>query len=261
MGTANLLEAARTVRSVRAIVVITSDKCYESRDWRRGNREEDPMGGNDPYSASKGCAELVVASYRRSFFGGPLACAAVASVRAGNVIGGGDWAGRPDCAGCDSGDLRWQSLDRAQARGCSAMAACARSAGRLSDAGRAAVRRRGEGWAEAWNFGPDHGRWWTVAELVDKVFRRWGSGTWQAEPQENSFHEVRFLGLDSSKARARLGWQPRLSLDDAIALTVGWYRTALRGPGENLFEVACEHIRGYMKAPVTEPHAVLKSRR
>lgn len=228
MGTINVLEAVRRTPSVRAVVIVTSDKCYENREWVWGYREQDPMGGYDPYSASKGCAELVTSSYRRSFFGEG---AAVASVRAGNVIGGGDWAvdrivpdiiravskGEPVLVRSPNAVRPWQHV-------------CEPLHGYMMLAERLYAGERE--FAEGWNFGPNDEGATTVGRLVDSVCRQWGRGaSWEKDPNAHP-HEANYLKLDCSKARARLGWRPRLNVSQALEWTVEWYRDCLGGADE-----------------------------
>jgi CDP-glucose 4,6-dehydratase len=231
MGTVHLLEAVRGCPEVRVVVNVTSDKCYENREWDRGYREGDPMGGYDPYSSSKGCAELVTAAYRNSFFGTKNASTpALASARAGNVIGGGDWSTDrivPDfvCATVRDEPLRvrnpkairpWQHvLDPLS--------------GYLTLAEQ--LWKGGAAFASAWNFGPDDRDARPVEMLADKLTSLWGQpARWIADPGPH-VHEAHFLKLDSSKARAQLGWKPRLGLDNALAWTVEWYKACASGVG------------------------------
>jgi CDP-glucose 4,6-dehydratase len=220
MGTVNVLEAARAQPETRAVVVVTSDKCYENREWPWGYRENEAMGGHDPYSSSKGCAELVTAAYRRSFAGAGVG---IASARAGNVIGGGDWATDriiPDFVRAVSrgqplrvrnpGAVRpWQHV-------LEPLAGYLLLAERLFDE----PTRFGEGW----NFGPADGDAQPVSWVVDRFARNWGQGvTWQADPGPHP-HEANFLKLDCSKARNLLEWRPRLSLEQALLWVTDWYR-------------------------------------
>jgi CDP-glucose 4,6-dehydratase len=229
MGTVNVLEAIRSVPSVRAVVVVTSDKCYENREQSGyAYVETDPMGGYDPYSSSKGAAELVTAAYRRSFFARPEA-ANVASARAGNVIGGGDWARDrivPDCiravkAGDDvivrnPGAVRpWQHvLD--PLHGYLALAA-------------ALLGKDGELYAGPFNFGPSPESAVPVAEVVDRLLADW-PGTGRVSPdQTGAPHEARFLMLDWSRAARLLGWAPAWGLGESVDRTAAWWRSSLGG--------------------------------
>lgn len=235
LGTVHLLEAVRNTPSVRSVVVVTSDKCYENQEWPWPYREHEPMGGHDPYSSSKGCAELVTAAYRRSFFhsngrgGHPVA---VASARAGNVIGGGDWALDrlvPDIM------RAWGANDAASEPVIIRNPEAVRPwqhvleplAGYLTLAER--LFADGAAFAEGWNFGPADSDARPVSYLVSELARLWGAGAaWQCvEPEK--IHEAHLLRLDSSKARAQLGWTPRWSLDETLANTVEWYKAFYSG--------------------------------
>jgi CDP-glucose 4,6-dehydratase len=245
-GTVNVLENCRLSGSVKTVVNVTSDKCYENKECSWGYRECDPMGGYDPYSASKGCAELISAAYRTSFFNnaGPRAPEkALATVRAGNVIGGGDWSKDrivPDCirfleAGetiklRSPGAIRpWQHV--------------------LEPLGGylllgAMMKKHGHEYDGAWNFGPDRASTITVGELVGLVIAEWGSGSWESTASDSQAHEAGLLTLDINKARYKLGWVPSLDVQGAVKRTVDWYRACGRGADMGLF--AQEQIRDYM---------------
>ena len=243
MGTVNLLEATRSCPSVRAVVMITSDKCYQNPDTAQAFRETDPMGGRDPYSASKGCAELVTSAYRDSFF---AEGAAVASVRAGNVIGGGDWAL----------DRLLPDMARAVAAG---EVVIVRNPGATRPwqyvleplsgylrLGSLLLGQDGRRYAEAWNFGPtDTGGDRPVRWVVDRFLDGWGAGTWStptnAGPQP---HEDNRLSLDSSKARERLGWAPVWDGPTAVRRAAEWYREYYRAPASAL-ELVEDHLHAY----------------
>lgn len=228
MGTVHVLDAVRRRASVRAAVVVTSDKCYENREWVWGYREDEPMGGYDPYSNSKGCAELATSAYRRSFFGRD-GTARLGSGRAGNVIGGGDWAA----------DRLVPDLIRAVRAGRSTLIrnpAAIRPwqhvleplAGYLALA-EALCGAEGADYAEGFNFGPEPGSERTVGEIADAVCARWGAGAGWTRDTGAHVHEAHFLKLDSSKARARLGWRPRWAFERTLDETVGWYRAQADG--------------------------------
>jgi CDP-glucose 4,6-dehydratase len=227
MGTVHLLEAVRRSEGVRAVVCVTSDKCYENRETSRPYREGDAMGGHDPYSSSKGCAELVTSAYRRSFFAGPDR-AAVATARAGNVIGGGDWARDrlvPDLlngfAAGVSPLVRFPSAVRPWQHVLEPLAGYLRLAEALW---------AGEpGAADGWNFGPDEGDARPVGWIADRLAALWGGGAaWETtgEPQP---HEAHVLRLDCAKARRQLGWRPVWALDEALSQTVAWRRALDEG--------------------------------
>jgi CDP-glucose 4,6-dehydratase len=221
MGTINLLEAVRRTPSVRAVVVVTSDKCYENREWVWAYREDEALGGYDPYSSSKACAEIALAAWRRSFL--QAAGVGVASARAGNVIGGGDWAKHrliPDCiralASGKSIAIRNPQATRPWQHVLEAIGGYMILAERLW-ADRLAV-------AEAWNFGPDNNDVGPVHFLADRVTALWGNDARWMHVDSEVGHEASMLSLDSSKARVRLGWRPRLRLPDALEWTVVWYK-------------------------------------
>jgi CDP-glucose 4,6-dehydratase len=221
MGTAILLEAARAVPSIRAIVVVTSDKCYENDGSVVGYHEDHPMGGHDLYSASKGCAELVTAAYRRSFLAD---CGiAVASARAGNVIGGGDWSedrlipdllmaaadGKVKALRNPSATRPWQFVLE-PLRGYLMLAR--------------ALVEVGPAFAGGWNFGPAPEDAVPVREVARRLRREWDLVRVRETSTQPDLHEAETLVLDCEKARDRLGWSPVLTLDDALSLTVAWYR-------------------------------------
>lgn len=230
MGTVNLLEAVRQTNSVKVILIITSDKCYENKEWLYGYRENDPMGGYDPYSSSKGCAELISAAYRSSYFSkkdfqnnGVV----VASARAGNVIGGGDWAldrlipdimnaiiqKRPVVIRNPNAIRPWQHvMEPLEGYLC------------LVEK----LWKHGPEYAEGWNFGPNDEDCKPVSWIVTNLTRLWTTNIeWKLDPGETP-HEATYLKLDCSKTKHRLGWSPKLNLNTAIELVVEWYEALLR---------------------------------
>ena len=221
-GTAQLLDAVRHQASVRAVVVVTSDKCYENREWARGYREDDALGGHDPYSNSKACTELVTAAFRNSFFHEGVA---LASARAGNVIGGGDWAldrlvpdlVRAAAAGVPA-KIRNPRATRPWQHVLEPLGAYLLLAEKLVD--------EGARYAEAWNFGPAAEDIVAVEEVLERVTARWKAARWTQDPRSHP-HEARLLALDCSKAAERLGWRPRRHLDEAVEWTVDWYQAWL----------------------------------
>jgi CDP-glucose 4,6-dehydratase len=246
MGTVHLLEAVRALGSVKAVVAVTSDKCYENREWVYPYRETDPMGGHDPYSNSKGCAELVAAAYRASYF--PAARLAehgtgVATVRAGNVIGGGDWALDrliPDLVRAfEAGEapvIRSPGAVRPWQHVLEALQGYVEIAERLLG---------GEArFAEAWNFGPADEDARPVAWIVGRMAAAWGVESGWRDWQGEIPHEAGLLKLDCSKARAELGWRPRLGLEQAIDYIVSWHK-AVAG-GESALEVSRRQIRDFL---------------
>ena len=220
MGTVNVLDAVRRQGGVRAVVAVTSDKCYENREWVWPYRESDPMGGHDPYSSSKGCAELVVAAYRTSFFHDGTTL--VASARAGNVIGGGDHAKDrliPDIMRAfEAGQrplIRAPNAVRPWQHVLDALSGYLALAERLLAGDRTL--------AEGWNFGPAETDTQPVGWIADRMVDLWGADGWD-RVQGPQPHEANLLKLDCSKAQAHLGWRPALTLTDALDRVVAWHR-------------------------------------
>jgi CDP-glucose 4,6-dehydratase len=226
MGTVNVLDAVRRhPGGIRAVVVVTTDKCYENRDWEWGYREDEPMGGHDPYASSKGCAELVTSAYRRSYFSDP-AGPRVASARAGNVIGGGDWgadrlvpdimraalAGEPVRVRNPNSIRPWQHvLNPLSGYLVLAQALC-----------------ESPEHATGWNFGPADEDARPVGWIVERMAELWPDELRWVLDEGPHPHEARYLKLDSSRAKGRLGWRPPVGLDEALQSIVEWYQ-ALRG--------------------------------
>ena len=224
MGTANLLEACRQQPSVRSIIVVTSDKCYENKEWAKGYREIDRLGGHDPYSASKASSELVVASYRKAFFNTPNS-PLIASVRAGNVIGGGDWSEDrliPDIvrAITDNKTLEIRSPNATRPW----QHVLESLSGYLS-LGQKMLEGK-QDFAQAWNFGPNQDGNRTISDILLCMKNEWPAINWKIiqSPQP---HEANLLYLDSSKAHQQLEWKPVWSIDESIKETVAWYRGLL----------------------------------
>ncbi|QJR16507.1 CDP-glucose 4,6-dehydratase [Usitatibacter palustris] len=247
VGTASVLEACRHAKSVRAIVAITTDKCYENREWDRAYVEGDALGGHDPYSNSKACTELVCDAYRRSFFAERTPHVGLATARAGNVIGGGDWAADrliPDLvrsanAGAET-RIRYPGATRPWQHVIEPLHGYLLLAQRLFEA-------PGD-FSEAWNFGPDPGGDRPVGEVVEKFAKLWpGKVRWSVDDVPHA-HEAGKLMLDSTKALERLGWKPRLGLDEALRLTVEWYAAA-QGKTQGVLRTLSENqIRSYCAA-------------
>ena len=245
MGTANVLEAVRRAGTNPAVVIVTSDKCYENHERPKPYREDDPMGGHDPYSSSKGCAELVVSSYRRSFFPGANA-PVVASVRAGNVIGGGDWALDrlvPDCIEAFSSSpsrvipIRNPNAVRPWQHVLEPLGGYLLVAERLTTDGRE--------FAEAWNFGPQKSDVRTVEHVAKRTAELWGGGADVEIDTRKHPHEAALLMLDCSKARDKLGWRSRTDLDQALRWTVEWHKAVARG--QDARRLCLEQIRTFME--------------
>jgi CDP-glucose 4,6-dehydratase len=245
MGTVNVLEAVRHCESVRAVVVATSDKCYQNQGLARGYVETDPLGGRDPYSSSKACAEHVTAAYRASFFVGG---AAIATARAGNVIGAGDWAADrlvPDLIRAfltgGAAKIRQPEATRPWQHVLDPLAGYIVLAERL--------HAGGASFANAWNFGPGPDGSVAVRRIVEEVVRNWGNGArWEHAAGEHP-HEAQMLALDATRAGRELGWTPRLGLADCVAWTVHGYREGIKG---HAHETAIAQICEYMKRA---PHA------
>ncbi len=246
MGTVNLLDAVKATDSVKAVVCITSDKCYENKEWVFGYRENDPMGGHDPYSSSKGCAELVIASYRSTYFNpqnyGSGHHVALASARAGNVIGGGDWSADrlvPDCVRYLVKDeeiiLRnpdavrpWQHVLEPL------YGYLILGKKNAEDPSR---------YCEAWNFGPNDSEMIPVKELVAKIIEYWERGSYRVK-KDDTIHEANLLKLDISKARSILNWCPRLNFDQALKWTILCYMSYY--DKKEMLEICRQQIRDYM---------------
>lgn len=226
MGTANLLEACRMTKSVRAVVIVTSDKCYRNNEWEWGYRECDPVGGHDPYSSSKGCAELVTASFRESFFSpgtGDNHTALIATARAGNVIGGGDWAEDrliPDMVRAVTqkqvmkirkphGLRPWQHV-------LEPLSGYLMLGQRLLDGDNTL--------AGAWNFGPSEDDNLSVIMLLKRMQSHWPRVEFVVDSRKDQLHEAGLLKLDSSKAREKLGWRPVWNSEQTLEKTAAWYQ-------------------------------------
>ena len=245
MGTVHVLEAARRNRSLRVVVIVTSDKCYENREWVWSYRENDRLGGYDPYSNSKGCAEMATAAFRSSFFH-PARYAdhgvAVASARAGNVIGGGDWAEDrliPDLVRAfrvgQAALIRNPAAVRPWQHVLEPLSGYLQLAERLWNAGPA--------FAQAWNFGPAGDDLRPVGWIADQAAALWGGGArWTRDGSEVP-HEAQMLRLDSSKAISMLGWTPRWSLEEALAATMDWYKRQQQG--QDMRTATLEQIKCY----------------
>jgi CDP-glucose 4,6-dehydratase len=226
MGIVNLLEAVRTSRTVKAVINVTTDKCYENQEWVWGYRENEPLGGFDPYSNSKACSELVTSAYRSSYFN-PRDHArhgvGIASARAGNVIGGGDWAVDRIVPDCIRAVLKGEQVRVRSPRAVRPWQHVLEPlTGYLLLAQR--LFESGADYSEAWNFGPDDADAWPVEKLVETFCAKWGEGASLVIDAGSHSHEAHYLKLDCSKARARLGWRPRLGLDHALDRIVAWTR-------------------------------------
>ncbi|HEX7519280.1 MAG TPA: CDP-glucose 4,6-dehydratase, partial [Candidatus Deferrimicrobium sp.] len=246
LGTAHLLQAVRSCSDVKAFVNVTSDKCYENREWVWGYRESEPLGGYDPYSSSKACSELVTEAYRASFFN-PVDPsghkAGIASARAGNVIGGGDFSPDrllPDCVRAIlSGDpirLRNPEATRPWQHVLDPLSGYLLLARKLHEDNRT--------FAGAWNFGPDDSDVRSVSWVVDRFCQLWGVGASRAPDEGRHPHEARSLKLDCSKAKMKLGWHPRWGIDKALELVVDWTKAFAAREGD-LLSLCLSQIAAY----------------
>ncbi len=241
MGTVNLLEAAKQCESVKVVVNVTTDKCYENKEWVWGYRENEPMGGHDPYSNSKACSELVTSAYRDSFY--TKAGVALASARAGNVIGGGDWSKDrliPDIisniiAGQNI-EIRYPDAIRPWQHVLESVSAYLLLAKKCFNEPKI--------YAEAWNFGPHLQEVIPVRNIVEQMLKKWNSQVkWLDVSDKDTPHETNYLKLDIAKAMGKLHWQPKLTLSNALDLTVEWYKVWHKG--ENMRELTLKQIKDY----------------
>ena len=245
MGTLNVLEAIRNNDSVRAGVMITTDKCYDNKEKIWGYREDDPMGGYDPYSSSKGCCEILISSYRNSFFNleeYDNHKKAIASVRAGNVVGGGDFAKDriiPDCIRSIRNNevisVRSPKSIRPWQHVLEPLYGYMLLGKKLYEDGKE--------YSQGWNFGPSYELQVKVEEIVNLIIKYFGKGSWKDTSEKNSVHEANLLTLDCTKARINLGWTSIMSIDETIEYTAKWYR----GFNEDMYIFNVNQIRDYCK--------------
>lgn len=228
MGTVNLLDAIRTCDSVRACVVVTSDKCYENREWPWGYRETESMGGHDPYSASKGAAELVVSSYRRSYFRDRVGCQ-LASARAGNVIGGGDWSADRIVTDFVKAILSDHPLSLRNPYATRPWQHVLEPLSGYLELGARLIQSDGQEFADGWNFGPSDDSVVLVQDLARKLVAKWGRGQVVIDNSGNHPHEAGLLKLDCSKARLKLGWHGVWDVDETVNRVVEWYKSHSEG--------------------------------
>jgi len=245
-GTVNMLECCRLTDSVRVIINVTSDKCYENKEWIWGYRENDPMGGDDPYSSSKGCSELITAAYGNSFFN-PIDFEkhgkSLSSVRAGNVIGGGDWQKDriiPDCVRALESKkpikIRNPRATRPWQHVLEPLSGYLLLASRM-------YKERQE-YCGAWNFGPNQDFIITVGEIADMIVAKWGSGSWIDKSNQKEPHEAKLLSLDISKAKSYLKWTPVWNIEKTVEKTMDWYKEYNH---KDPYEICVDQIRGYKK--------------
>ena len=243
MGTVHVLEAARSIDAVRATVVVTTDKCYENKDWVWGYREADPLGGYDPYSNSKGCAEMVTSAYRQSFFQNSSSLNKIASVRAGNVIGGGDWSEDrliPDAIKSFEAGRVLKLRNPLATRPWQYVLEPLSGYLILTQA----LLNEGAAFASAWNFGPRDEDNRSVENVVDLLISQWGPKvSWEAEALEQP-HEANLLKLDCSKAFSQLGWAPRWNMEIAIQKIIEWHKAYQSK--KDMRELSLAQIKQYM---------------
>lgn len=243
MGTVNVFEAARQCSNLKAIVNVTTDKCYDNKEWHWGYREDEAMGGLDPYSSSKGCSELVTVAYRRSFF--QDAGVGLASARAGNVIGGGDWSSDrllPDILKAFENNepviIRNPHAIRPWQHVLEPLSGYLLLAQKLCE--------RPEQFSQGWNFGSVDEDAKPVSWIVEKILKHWDRATWQLHPEANEQpHEAHYLKLDSSKAKAYLNWQPNWRLQEALEKTIEWHQNWLKSEDMQLFSLS--QIKAYQQ--------------
>ncbi len=241
IGTVNVLEAARKCKNLKSIISVTSDKCYENKEWSWGYRENEPMGGYDPYSSSKGCAELVTSAYRNSFFisnDTPN----LASARAGNVIGGGDWAEDrliPDILRSFENNIpvviRNPMATRPWQHVLEPLAGYMILAEHLFDIG--------SDYSEGWNFGPNDNDCKSVNWILNKMVEKWGNGVSWIHDKNNNPHEAGYLKLDCSKAASKLNWRPKWDLEFTLHSIINWHQNYLSG--KNIQEECLKEIFNY----------------
>jgi CDP-glucose 4,6-dehydratase len=241
MGTAKVLEVAKSCANVKAIVSVTTDKCYENKEWAWGYRENEAMGGYDPYSSSKGCAELVTSAYRRSFM--QEKDIGLASARAGNVIGGGDWAAdrlipdilrafekeTPVIVRNPAATRPWQHVLEPLA-GYLVLAEC--------------LYKQPEAYAEGWNFGPVENDAKPVDWILNQMISKWPGASWQLDNGAHP-HEAGYLKLDISKAKSRLDWQPTWHLEHTLSKIITWHKAWLNN--DDMQQVCLNEINDYMR--------------
>jgi len=247
MGTVQVLEAVRSSPTVRAVVIVTTDKCYENKEWVWGYRESDPMGGHDPYSSSKGCAELVTSAFRTSYFN-PIKYSehkvGLATVRAGNVIGGGDWARDrliPDIIEAFKKGENVHIRNPSSTRPWQHVLEPLRGYLVLAEN----LEKNGAEFSEGWNFGPNNSDAKPVKSIVEKMMQHWGGNVaWDFDNSEIP-HEAGYLKLDISKVNARLDWRPLLNLDQALKMTVDWTKSCVSDVTPR--EITLKQIFDYQK--------------
>jgi CDP-glucose 4,6-dehydratase len=245
MGTVHVLESARSIDSVRATVIVTTDKCYENKEWVWGYRENEPMGGYDPYSNSKGCAELVTSAYRKSYFSSPNSTNSVASARAGNVIGGGDWSEDrliPDAIKAFEANLPLMIRNPLATRPWQHVLEPLSGYLVLAQA----LYTQGFAYASGWNFGPSDADNRSVQEVVDLIIAEWGAPAHWEKDGADQPHEANLLKLDCSKAHSQLDWHPKWNLELATKKIVEWQKAFQLK--KSMQEITLAQINQYMNS-------------
>jgi CDP-glucose 4,6-dehydratase len=252
MGTAHLMEGIRELdhKKARVVINVTTDKCYENKEWNWGYRENEPLGGYDPYSNSKACSELVTHAFRNSYFN-PKAYeihqVAVATARAGNVIGGGDWATDRLIPDCFRSILKGEKITIRNPHATRPWQHVLEPlSGYITLAEK--MYKEGDKYSEAWNFGPNEEGEQTVEWIVKKVCEKWGDQASYTVLEESSVHEAHFLKIDCSKARFILGWRPRWEIEEAIDKIVEWQRAYKNG--ENLKAISLKQLEQYSNTKI-----------
>jgi len=244
MGTVNLLECVRKTSSIKAIINITSDKCYENKEWVWGYRENDPMGGHDPYSASKGVSEIITSSYRNSFF-----CdnnTSIASARAGNVIGGGDWAEDRLIPDCIRALINNQTIEIRNPHATRPWQHVLEPLSGYLLLGSLLLQGTNN-FSEAWNFGPSDNDILNVLNVTEQIISTWGTGECKILNNKNNLHEANLLKLDISKAFSRLKWRPVYHVHQAISETVNWYKEYYNNKSTEIYDFTLNQISNYVK--------------
>lgn len=244
MGTVHLLESMRLINTVRATVIVTTDKCYENQEWIWGYRESEPMGGFDPYSNSKGCAELVTSAYRQSYFSDANSINSVASARAGNVIGGGDWSADrliPDAIKAFEINIPVQIRNPLAVRPWQHV--LDPLSGYLILA-QALYGKQGGEFASGWNFGPEEINTKTVEWVISEMAKNWGGDAAWMLDEKLQPHEAHLLKLDISKAKNILRWRPKIDISKCLKLTIDWEKSRLNQ--QNMHKITLDQIQAYM---------------
>lgn len=241
MGAVHLFESIKNIKSVKAVINITSDKCYENKEWSWGYRENDRLGGYDPYSNSKGCSELVTDCYRKSFFNGLSNHCAIASARAGNIIGGGDWSKDRVIPDAMLSFYRNKPLEIRSPKSIRPWQYILDALfGYLILAEK--LYEHQQEFAEAWNFGSNDNDAKSVDYLIEQLSRLWGQASWCVSEKEHPY-EATYLKLDCSKAKKRLNWSPLFNLETSLSKTVSWYRSYFEQ--ENIRQITLNEINAY----------------